>query len=135
METLTYPEHPGFKAQGTSAEAAIGAAHCAPRIREAILVLLQQTPGGLTPDEAAARLQLHPLAVRPRFSELATTTASQPVSLIEPTGEKRLNRGFGGKPGKRAMVWRLAPWSDRNKIRWDQVVKQVSFAFEPGGNP
>ena len=130
MIPLTYPEHPGFKAQGTSAEAAVGVAHSAPRIREAILALLQQAPGGLMPDEAAEHLQLHPLAVRPRFSELAATTASQPVPMIEPTGEKRLNRGFGGKPGKRAMVWRLSPWHDRDKIRWDRAVQQVSFAFE-----
>lgn len=130
MQPLTYPEHPGFKAQGTSAEAAVETAHSAPRIREAILALLQQAPRGLTPDEAAERLQLHPLSVRPRFSELAAVTASQPVPMIEPTGEKRLNRGFGGKPGKRAMVWRLAPLWDPWKIVWAEV-KQTELDLVP----
>jgi hypothetical protein len=128
MQTLTYPEHPGFKAQGTSAEAALGAAQTAPAIREAILKLLRVYRAGLTPDEAAAHLQLSPLAVRPRFSELAAASKTQPAPLIEPTGQKRLNKGHGGRPGKRAMVWRLVPQFDP----WWQGKQMEMFAFEVG---
>lgn len=91
-----YPNAPGYKARETSREAGEKIANRAPVIRERIVDLL--TPAlQLTADEAADLLRLPILAVRPRFSELATQ------GKVIDSGQRRPNSS-----GKRAIVWRLA---------------------------
>lgn len=129
MENMAYPEHPGFKAQETAANAAVkmqrqGRAEV---LRSRVLGLLQEVyPGGLTPDEAAEKLGEHYLDVRPRFSELAAVTVSQPVPLIEPTGEKRPS--VRGNP---AHVLRLTAgeWAQRRYGTWADG-KQAQLSLE-----
>jgi len=93
--TSTYPQHPGYKVEGTSAEAAAEMAVSSPGLRDRILELMQRA-GNLTTDEAAERLGADILGVRPRFSEL------RQMQKIEPTELRRTNRS-----GLRAIVWRL----------------------------
>lgn len=90
-----YPEAPGFKEQDTSRKAADSVADTAPLLRQRCLDLLRAHPGGLTADEAADRLNLSILSVRPRFTELLKQ------SKITDTGERRRNAS-----GRSAKVWR-----------------------------
>lgn len=84
----TYPHVAGFKAAGTSSQAAqriagtVGAAHC--RILE-LLADPEIRWGGLTPDEVAARMGRSVLYVRPRVSELLA------LGKLIPTGARRKN--------------------------------------------
>lgn len=89
-----YPHSAGFKATDTSRAAAetINAA-C---LRAKVLDTLRQH-GPLTADEAADRLRIDRLSIRPRLSELKAT------GRVRDTGERRLNASK-----KRAIVWRLA---------------------------
>lgn len=91
-----YPIAAGFKKVGTSQEAArsVGITK-SEQARADIVALLKVTPGGLTADEAAARLGKTVLQTRPRFSELVK------LQRIVETGEKRRNES-----GKLADVWR-----------------------------
>ncbi len=89
----SYPERPGYKATGTSSQAARAAAPRAPTVRDQILALLRQ--GDATPDEAAAALGVSILTARPRFSELAR------MGLVFRTGGRRKNES-----GLMADVWR-----------------------------
>lgn len=88
-----YPDTPGFKADGPSAEAADHAASAAATLRAQALALLRTR--SLTADEIAAALGRSVLSVRPRISELVT------LGQVEDTGERRRNRS-----GRRASVWR-----------------------------
>lgn len=94
-----YPERPGWKAPGTSqaAAAAVGAS-VSERRAEVLRVYREALPGGLTADEAASRLGLTPLAVRPRVTELGP----KHFGKLERTGERRRNAS-----GLAAAVWRL----------------------------
>lgn len=94
-ETATgaYPEAPGWKEPTTSKDAAESFKDAA-SIREQVLDLLSQNPSGLTPDEAAAKLHMSVLSVRPRFSELA-----RDERIVE-SGVRRLNVS-----GREARVW------------------------------
>ncbi len=91
-----YPGSPGFKAPGTSAEAASSMEPTAATLRAAVLHHLGYWPDqGRTADECAAEMSESVLSIRPRFSELLA------ANLIVDTGQRRLNRS-----GRRAIVWR-----------------------------
>jgi hypothetical protein len=86
-----YPQVAGYKAEGTSREAAESID--AKGLRAIVLREITRCPG--TPDEIAARLGLSVLSTRPRCSELAA------LNLIEDSGERRFNAS-----GRRATVFR-----------------------------
>ena len=90
-----YPQAPGFKVAGTSAEAAAKITPTVDRLRDAVLEEIRRRPG--TADEIAERLDRNRLAVRPRVSELKR------LGKIKPTNERRRNRSRCS-----AMVWRAA---------------------------
>lgn len=91
-----YPGAPGFKAPGTSREAARAVAPGAGVVREAVFEAIRASgSGGLTADEAAASVGRKPAYVRPRVSELSKE------GRIERTGERRRN-----DTGLMAMAWR-----------------------------
>lgn len=92
-----YPTQPGFKATGTSQEAAKAMAARAPTLRDQVLVILRRH-GPRTADEVATLLGKTEAAIRPRLSELYAT------HKVEKTGARRLNRSL-----KAASVWRLVP--------------------------
>ena len=96
---MKYPDTPGHKrgAPGTSAAAAGDAASWAATLRQQALELLR-AGYDLTADEIAAQLDCHPLAMRPRISELRT------YGLIVDSGRRRPN-AISGKP---AAVWTVA---------------------------
>jgi predicted ArsR family transcriptional regulator len=94
-DLFTYPASPGFKAGGTSRDAADSMKPSAPLLRARVLARIRAVPGGITADEAAASLGLSVLSVRPRFSELAAD------GLIKPTGERRKNASL-----RAANVWK-----------------------------
>lgn len=81
-----YPERPGFKDRTTSKEAACAVAPTAAQLRARVLDAIERAGSyGLTADEAASRLGVSVLAVRPRVSELYAE------DRIERTGERRRN--------------------------------------------
>ena len=88
-----YPNAPGWKEPTTSREAAESLTNAA-SIREQVYDLISQSRTGLTADEAAAKLRLSVLTVRPRCSELVAD------NRIEDSGRRRLNVS-----GKQAKVW------------------------------
>jgi predicted ArsR family transcriptional regulator len=92
-----YPNHPGYKAEGTSREAADNIAPAASGLRGAVLRELAANPNGLTPDELARRFDKSFLSIRPRFSELLEK------GLIVEAGARRKNES-----GHTANVYRLA---------------------------
>lgn len=65
-----YPEAPGFKAAGTSQEAAKAIAPTVKGGRKKVLDFLRGLGEPLTADQIATRLELSPFYVRPRLSEL-----------------------------------------------------------------
>lgn len=89
-----YPIDAGFKRTDTSREAAqrIDAGTLRAKVLDAI-----RAHGPLTADEAAERLRLDKLSIRPRLSELRAH------GKVADTGERRSNAS-----GRRAIVWRLA---------------------------
>lgn len=94
-----YPRVPGFKAEGTSQEAAERIAPAARIIRAQVLQqFIDVYPHGLTADEVASDLKLSVLAVRPRVSELRRD------GYLVVTGERRTNRS-----GMSATVLRYLP--------------------------
>ena len=92
----TYPHEPGFKVEGTSADAAVAVREDAQALRELCLELVQCED--LTADEAADRLHRSILSIRPRFSELVVRR------LIRDSGGRRRNIS-----GKNAVVWTAKP--------------------------
>lgn len=90
-----YPHAPGFKKDGTSAEAAHSMKSRAATLRDEVLRVLSFK--ALTADEVARILDESILSVRPRLSELAAR------GLIVETGARRKNDS-----GKLAAVWRAA---------------------------
>lgn len=91
-----YPQSPGYKAAGTSAEAALSMHGRAGILRERILKVMRSTLAGWTTDEMAARLQESVLSVRPRFTELKA------AGHIIATGQRRVNES-----GRNADVYVL----------------------------
>ena len=90
--TMTYPQSPGFKAGGTSAQAAFESKETAETLRGAVLDALANND--LTADECAGAMGKSILSIRPRFSELLA------IGAIRDTGQRRTNAS-----GKRAIVW------------------------------
>ncbi len=90
----TYPEQPGYRADGTSKEAAQAAAFWAGSLRFRVLVALLIQP--MTAEECAARLQAPYESVHPRISELKA------LGLVHSEGTRRVN-----STGKTALVWRV----------------------------
>lgn len=88
-----YPQTPGFKTGGTSAQVAIAVADDAATLRALCLEVITLR-GDMTTDEAAAILGRSVLSVRPRFSELLK------MGKIFESGERRKNAS-----GHSAMVW------------------------------
>lgn len=93
---MSYPEDPGFKAEGPSREAALAERERAVAIREGVLRHLKTNPDSTT-DECAQALGLSVLAVRPRFSELLAE------GFVAKTDLRRRNAS-----GHSATVWRLS---------------------------
>jgi predicted transcriptional regulator len=89
-----YPDMPGAKVDGPSAEAADAMAGSASTIRAAVLRTLIRTAHGMTADEIAAELRLSILTVRPRVSELNR------MGVIHPTGRRGKNAS-----GLSATIW------------------------------
>lgn len=87
-----YPDRPGFKVSGPSAEAADSVRQDAAVLRARCLEVLKRND--LTADEVAEVLGLSVLSVRPRCSEL------KKQRLIRDTGQRRKNCS-----GKSATVW------------------------------
>jgi predicted ArsR family transcriptional regulator len=93
---MPYPRDPGWKAPGTSRNAAEAITSRAKTMRARVLrFLTQHHPSSLTADQIAAGLGESILTVRPRVSELRR------CELIEPTTERRKN-----KSGMYARCWR-----------------------------
>lgn len=86
----------GFKATDTetSQQAAQSAAHAAPSLRVKVLEAIRGAHHGLTADEAAEKLNLSILAIRPRVTELKS------AGLIVPSCARRKNAS-----GRSAVVW------------------------------
>lgn len=89
-----YPIAAGYKAEGTSREAA--ETTDAAGIRAKALEALKRH-GALTADECAERLRMDRLSIRPRFSELKLD------GKVQDTGKRRQNASK-----KSAIVWSLA---------------------------
>ena len=86
----------GYKAidTETSMQAAEAASHTAPSLRVKVLEAIRSTPDGLTADEAAEKLAMSILAIRPRVTELKA------AGLIVPSCARRKNAS-----GRSAVVW------------------------------
>jgi predicted ArsR family transcriptional regulator len=84
----------GYQARDTSHQAAKAIEPDVGTIRADVLNAIRNVDFGLTADQCAEILNLSPLTVRPRFTELSQ------AGLIIATTEKRLNRS-----GRRAQVW------------------------------
>jgi predicted ArsR family transcriptional regulator len=94
-DLMPYTAHgTGYRPRDTSYEAARSIEPSASTIRADVLIAIRKAPDGLTADECAEILNLSPLTVRPRFTELGKS------GLIIATNEKRMNRS-----GRRAQVW------------------------------
>lgn len=73
-----YPASPGWKAPGTSQEAAGKVASNATILRDQVMQEIKAAgQDGITADDVAARLHKSVLAVRPRVSELYTSEQIQ----------------------------------------------------------
>lgn len=94
-----YPYAPGFKGArgGASEQAARKIASSAKNLRGRVLAEYQAAVNGLTADEAATRLGLSILSVRPRVAELHR------LGELAPSSERRANES-----GTLATVWKLA---------------------------
>ena len=86
----------GYKATDTetSLRAAEAASHTAPSLRVKVLEAIRAARYGLTADEAADKLGLSILAIRPRVTELKAS------GLIVPSCDRRANAS-----GRTAVVW------------------------------
>jgi predicted ArsR family transcriptional regulator len=92
---MPYTSHgTGYRVSDTSLEAAQAIEPSVSTILSDVLIAVSSAPNGLTADECAHILNLSPLTVRPRFTELKRD------GLIIPSPEKRKNRS-----GRRAQVW------------------------------
>ena len=78
-----YPNVPGFKAIGTSSDAAAAIAPMVSAAQAAVLAVLSEQP--MTADEVAHRLGKSILTIRPRVCELKR------LGLIKANGHRRRN--------------------------------------------
>jgi hypothetical protein len=94
-----YPEAPGFKVGGTSAEAALKIAPLAGKLFKPILQeFMAAGQHGLTADQCAARVGVSVLSMRPRITELKC------LGFLAVTGERAVN-----ETGMTASVLRATP--------------------------
>ena len=94
----TYPSAPGFKAEGTSRDAAHAMKKHAANLRDLVIAAIRESgPSGLTADDVAVKLNRSVLSIRPRLVELGP----KHFNKIERTGERRKNIS-----GLKAAVWR-----------------------------
>lgn len=89
-----YPDVPGHRDTDTSRAAADSMRESATTLRGRCLAVLRVEP--LTADEAAAKLGVSILAIRPRCTELAR------MGLVRDTGRRRMNES-----GRSAIVWEV----------------------------
>lgn len=102
-----YPDVPAARPTDTSIAAAESLAEGVAGLRQRVLDAIRAAGAiGLTPDEAAAQLELTPFTTRPRFSEL------REKGLIEDSGLRRANAS-----GRKAIVWWVTEQRDREKHR------------------
>lgn len=94
---MSYPQTPGYKVDGPSKDAAIAMIPSAGTLRYRVFNAIGKAANGLTTDECADLLNETVLAIRPRFTELASG------GWIEDSGSRRKNRS-----GRSATVWRVA---------------------------
>jgi hypothetical protein len=93
---MGYPNRPGWKAAGTSKDAAQAITGRAKTMRDLILAFVTESyPSSFTDDQIAAVLGASVSAVRPCVSEWRRS------ELIEPTAGRRKN-----KSGMSAQCWR-----------------------------
>ena len=93
-----YPTTPGYKAEGTSRDAALVIKREASNLRALVLAAISAAgPEGLTADEVAGRLNKSVLAIRPRLTELGP----KHFNKIERIGRRRTNAS-----GLNAAVWK-----------------------------
>jgi predicted transcriptional regulator len=92
-DLFRYFGSPGAQDRDTSRAAATAIAPAAATIRAQVLALFERSRG-LTADEAAGRLGLSILTVRPRVTELAR------MGRLRDSGARRTNGS-----GKSAIVW------------------------------
>jgi hypothetical protein len=98
LPLFRYPAQPGFKAGGTSRDAARAVAAGAPNVREKVFdAIAASEPRGLTADEAASAVGRKPAYIRPRISELRA------AGRIMPSGELRKNES-----NLSAKVWKIS---------------------------
>jgi hypothetical protein len=93
-----YPEAPGSKVGGTSAEAALKIAPLAGKLFKPILQEFMAAPIGLTADQCAARVGVSILSMRPRISELKR------LGYLSYTGDRAVNES-----GMTANILRATP--------------------------
>ena len=89
-ESIGYKHSPAE----TTKQAAESMARPAPHLRVRVLEAIRAAPEGLTADEAAERLNLSILSIRPRVTELKAD------GLIIPSCARRKNAS-----GRNAIVW------------------------------
>lgn len=92
---FSYPDAPGYKAEGPSKDAAHKVASRAEKLRRRIYGFMKLNNQGYTADEIAGLFKESCLSIRPRFSELLM------AGLIVDTGVRRKNIS-----GATASVWR-----------------------------
>ena len=98
MSNNNYPETPGFKASGTSQDAAQAVSSTAKTLRDRVLKTIAAAPAGLSADAAADLLGKSVLSVRPRVSELHR------LGEIQPTAQRVENAS-----GMSTTVWVQSP--------------------------
>lgn len=92
-DLFRYPQTPCAQDRDTSRAAAEAIKPLAPGLRAKVLDVIERS-NGLTADEAAGRLGLSILSVRPRLTELSR------LGQVRDSGERRRNRS-----GTNAIVW------------------------------
>jgi len=92
-DLFAYPSLPGAQDRDTSRAAAASIAPTAAIIRQRVLELFERS-SGLTADEAAGKLGLSILTVRPRVTELSR------LGKLRDSGARRPNGS-----GRTAIVW------------------------------
>src|SRR3546814_13344411 len=92
-DLFTYPNAPGAQNRDTSRAAADHVAERAPVLRARVLAVIERS-NGLTADEAAGRLGVSILSVRPRVTELAR------LPKVRDSGPRRPKERNSGGLGK-----------------------------------
>ncbi|HEX9636908.1 MAG TPA: phage protein GemA/Gp16 family protein [Acidobacteriota bacterium] len=121
-----YPEGPGWRDNEASIAAAEAMAADAPTIRARVLRAIAGAwlTGGLTADEAAARLGLTPFTVRPRVTELRI------MGAVVDSGLKRANES-----GLMATVWCAADQAGAARGNAESAENQAAAGSAPPREP